>query len=370
MGPQAKIRPQDDVRRLQKAVRDKLLPWFAEHQRDLPWRRNRTPYRVWISESMLAQTRVDTVIPYFRRFLKRFPSLKSLAEAPLDDVLKQWEGLGYYARARNLRKAAQMIVRDHRGRFPRTYEEILALPGVGPYTAAAIASLAFGLDHAVLDGNVIRVISRLIGFDEEITQPAAKRQLQQWADQLLVRGQAGACNEAMMELGAIWCTPSSPRCDECPLRRVCVAYQTNTVDRYPIRAAKKAVPHKEVGAAVIRNQAGEVLIAQRLESSMLGGLWEFPGGTQEPGETMPDCVARELKEEMDIELDVGDRLMIVRHAYSHFTIALHVYWATIRSGTPRTLQCADFRWCPIDKLSQYAFSRADLHIVERLLLTD
>lgn len=356
-----------DLRRLRSAVRQKLLPWFAMHQRDLPWRRRRTPYRVWISESMLAQTRVDTVIPYYRRFLKRFPSLKSLATASLDDVLKQWEGLGYYTRARNLRKAAQIIVNHHQGRFPRTYEDILALPGIGPYTAAAVASLAFGLDYAVLDGNVIRVLSRLSGYGEDSSRPVARRQLQQLADQMLVEGRAGEFNEAMMELGAICCLPKAPLCAQCPFKSFCVAFRTNSIDQFPAHKSKKRVPHKEVGAAVIRNGKGQVLIAQRMESSMLGGLWEFPGGTQEPGESMPDCVARELKEEMDIDLNVGDRLMVVRHAYSHFTIALHVYWATIRSGKPRALQCADFRWCTIDELTQYAFSRADLHVVECLL---
>ncbi len=354
------------LRALQTVIQARLLPWFATHQRDLPWRRNRTPYRVWISEAMLAQTRVDTVIPYFRRFMKRFPSLRALATAPLDDVLKQWEGLGYYSRARNLHKAAQMIQEHYRGRFPRTYADIHALPGVGPYTAAAIASLAFNLDHAVLDGNVIRVLCRLTGFDQDPSRQKTKQGLQSLADRLLVPGQAGTCNEAMMELGAICCTPSSPTCKQCPLQSVCVAFRTDTVDQLPVPRPKKAVPHKEVGAAVVRDDKGHVLIAQRLATSMLGGLWEFPGGTQEPNETMPECVARELKEELDIDIDVGDRLMIVRHAYSHFTIALHVYWATIRSGTPCPIECADVRWCTIDELRTYAFSRADLHIVDRL----
>ncbi len=353
-------------RELQRAVRSRLLPWFEAHRRDLPWRRQRTPYRVWISESMLVQTRVDQVIGYYKRFMKRFPSIRALAEAPAGDVLKQWEGLGYYARARNLHKAAQYIVNELNGRFPRDYDSIKALPGIGPYMAAAIASLAFNQDHAVLDGNVIRVLSRLTAFEDDTSTGPARRDLQALAQYLLVEGQAGTYNEAMMELGALVCTPRQPKCDICPLRLRCAAYAQGDVTAYPRRRPKRKVPHKEVGAAVVVNRKGQVLIAQRLDNAMLGGLWEFPGGTQEPDETMPECVARELKEELGIKIQVGDRLMIVKHAYSHFTIALHVYMARILSGRPRPIHCADYRWCTIDELDRYAFSRADLHVVDRL----
>ena len=357
---------QPDEATLRAAVRRRLLPWFGRHQRDLPWRRNRTPYRVWLSEAMLHQTRVDQALPYYRRFLRRFPSIRSLATAPLADVLKMWEGLGYYSRARNLQKAAQCIVQDHRGRFPKDYDAILALPGIGPYTAAAIASLAFNQDYAVLDGNVIRVLARLLGYERVVDSTTAKKELQAWADTLLPPGRAGAYNEAMMELGATCCVPRRPSCGRCPLRTVCVAYQQGRPEDYPVRALRKAVPHKEVGAAVVVNQRGQVLIAQRRETAMLGGLWEFPGGTQEDGETMPDCIARELKEELDIAVEVGEPLIIVRHAYSHFTIRLHVHWARIKSGVPRPVECAAVQWCAVQDLGDYAFSRADLHVVERL----
>jgi len=289
-----------------------------------------------------------------------------LATAPLQEVLKCWEGLGYYARARNLHKTAQYLVEHHRGRFPRTYEGLLALPGIGPYTAAAVASLAFNQDHAVLDGNVIRVLSRWTANDADVRRPATRRDLQALADRLLVQGDAARFNEAMMELGALVCTPRRPDCGNCPMRRVCAAYQAGEPEAYPRKARKAKVPHKEVGAAVVVNAKGEVLIAQRQTGAMLGGLWEFPGGGQEPDETMETCVARELKEELGIEITVGEPLMIVRHAYSHFTISLHVYWARIQKGRPRPIHCADFRWVKIGNLRDYPFSRADLHIVERL----
>ncbi|RKX38081.1 MAG: A/G-specific adenine glycosylase, partial [Verrucomicrobia bacterium] len=252
------------------AVESKLLPWFTANQRAMPWRNNRTPYRVWISELMLQQTRVDQVIPYFNRFMKRFPSLKSLAAASQEDVLKQWEGLGYYSRARNLHKAAQIIATNHKGRFPNTAEEIIKLPGIGSYTAAAIGSLAFNLDLAVLDGNVIRVLSRLFAYTKDTRSTAAKKELQQLADNLLVKGNAGNFNEAMMELGATVCLPKNPQCDDCPMSRVCLGHKSDRPTDYPVKAPKKKVPHIVVGAAVVTNRKGEVLIAQRRDKDMLG----------------------------------------------------------------------------------------------------
>ena len=355
-----------NTRLLRRSIRDRLLPWFLRNQRDLPWRHNRTPYRVWIAELMLTQTRVDTVIPYYRRFMRRFPSMKSLAEAPQQDLLKLWEGLGYYARARNAHRAAQHIVQQLNGRFPRDINDIRALPGVGPYTAAAVASLAFNQEYAVLDGNVIRVLSRLVAYPGEAQATATRRELQALADQLLVPGHAAAYNEAMMELGALCCTPRNPLCAGCPLRTVCAAYGAGNPTAYPRRRATARVPHKEVGAAVVANRAGAVLIAQRLETAMLGGLWEFPGGTLEPGETMPECIRRELQEELGVEITVGERIMVVKHAYSHFTIALHVHAARIKQGRPRAIECADFRWVPISDLRRFPFSRADLHVVDKL----
>ncbi|HPF98717.1 MAG TPA: A/G-specific adenine glycosylase [Kiritimatiellia bacterium] len=349
-----------------RAFRRDLASWFARHRRSLPWRTRRTPYRVWISELMLQQTRVEQVIPYFRRFMKRFPSVVSLAEAPRQDVLKLWEGLGYYARARRAQDTARYLVREAGGRFPETAEGLLALPGIGPYTAAAVGSLALGLDMAVVDGNVIRVLSRVMAYRGDARSPAARRQFQRWAEDLIVPGRAGESNEAVMELGALCCTPRNPQCPICPLRRVCKAHALGRATAFPVQAPRGKVPHKVVGAGVVIGRGRRVLIAQRKESSMLGGLWEFPGGTREPGETMPQCIARELKEEMGISVMVGPHLVTVPHAYSHFTIELHTYWAKIRSGRPKTIHCADFAWVKPAELRKYPFSRADLEIVQCL----
>jgi A/G-specific adenine glycosylase len=343
-----------------------LVSWFERCRRSFPWRTNRTPYRVWISELMLQQTRADTVAPYFQRFMKRFPSLHALARAPRQDVLKLWEGLGYYARARNAHDAAKFLVGHFRGKFPRTRDGLLSLPGIGAYTAAAIGSLALGLDLAVVDGNVARVLSRVMAYDGNAASSVGKKLLQSWADGMLIPGKAGLSNESLMELGALVCAPRNPACHECPLRGVCKAFAGGKPERYPVQRKKAKVPHKIVGAGVVIGRAGRILIAQRKEASMLGGLWEFPGGTLEKGETMPECIRRELKEELGIETDVGQRLLVVYHAYSHFTIDLHAHWARIVKGRPRAIHCADFAWVRRGEMKKYPFSKADLQIVECL----
>jgi A/G-specific adenine glycosylase len=371
--------------RIKTAVEDLLLPWFAANRRDLPWRRNRTPYRVWVAEIMLQQTRVDTVIDYYKRWMKAFPSWRALARAPQADVLKAWEGLGYYSRARNLHAASKIVCDEFNGRlknvdavspprFPASANAVRTprlhflkqFPGIGDYTAAAIASLAFNEDAAVVDGNVIRVLSRLFAYGGDTKNAAGKKKMQAWADELLVKGRAGEYNEAMMELGALVCVPAAPKCADCPLQSVCDAFAKGEPDVYPVMKKKKKVPHITVGAAVTGNRKGEVLIAQRLEGDMLGGLWEFPGGKLESDETIEECIARELKEELGINVDVGDFLMTVKHAYSHFTMTMHVYYTKIVSGRPRPIHCADYKWVKIPDLSAYAYSKADLQVVTRL----
>jgi A/G-specific adenine glycosylase len=344
----------------------RLLPWFAENRRDLPWRRNRTPYRVWVAEIMLQQTRVDTVIDYYRRWMKAFPSWKALAAAPQSDVLKCWEGLGYYSRARNLHTAARSICDTFHGRAPGTATELRSMPGIGPYTAAAIASLAFNENAAVVDGNEIRVLSRLFAFGGDTKSAAGKKRMQAWADELLVKGLAGEFNEAMMELGALVCLPKNPKCAGCPLQNVCDALAKGSSSKFPVVEKKAKVPHITVGAAVTVNRKGEVLIAQRRQNDMLGGLWEFPGGKQEPGETIEECIARELYEELGIKTVVGEHVMIVNHAYSHFTMTMHVHQARIISGRPRPIHCADYVWVKVPNLGKYAYSKADLQVVAQL----
>lgn len=351
---------------LVRAVRGPLLNWFERHQRPMPWRQHRTPYRVWISELMLQQTRVDQVIPYFERFMDRFPDVQALADAPLDEVLKRWEGLGYYARARNAHAAAR-VVRDRcAGRFPDSVDGLTQLPGIGSYTAAAVASLAFGRDAAVVDGNVVRVISRLLAWALPGRSASSIRSVQTVVDRLLPKGRAGLFNEAMMELGATVCTPRQPNCRLCPLRRVCAGFREGDPLRFPTAMPKVAIPHRQVGAAVILGRDQRILIAKRKAESMLGGLWEFPGGGVESGESVADCIRRELHEELGLSARIGPHLITVRHAFSHFTMDLHVHWARIIRGRPRALGCDEIRWVRREELIQYAFPRADQRVLDEL----
>ena len=340
-----------------------LLAWFARHRRDLPWRRRRTAYRVWVSENMLQQTRIDQAMPYFHRFMAQFPTLAALAGAERQAVLKVWEGLGYYSRAVRMQETARYLMRERGGRFPRTYEGLLALPGIGPYSAAAIASLAFGLDHAVLDGNVIRVMARVLALPEVTDLPRTRRGLQATLDRLLPRGRAGEFNEAIMELGALVCLPARPDCGSCPLAQVCRGRAEGEPTRYPVRKAKKKLPHRHVGAGVIIDDRGRVLIARRHEDDMLGGMWEFPGGGVEEGETLPECIRRELKEELDLDVRVGPHLVTVRHTFSHFRMDLHAYWVRVTGGRPRALGCDGWKWVPRDKLDAFPFPKADQKIL-------
>jgi A/G-specific adenine glycosylase len=350
----------------------RLLAWFAVEARNLPWRRGglsqsvRAPYRVWLAEVMLQQTQVDTVVPYYERFLARFPTVAALAEAPLEEVLKLWEGLGYYARARNLHTAARQILTQHGGQIPDTFETLLALPGVGRYTAGAVASIAFGQDVPAVDGNVRRVLARVFAIREDVSRPAAQRKLEALAAELLPLGQAGAFNEALMELGATTCTPRAPKCDCCPLRNLCQARATGEQEALPVKRPRKRTPHYDVAAAVTIDDLGRILVAQRNADDMLGGLWEFPGGKCEDGETLPECLAREMREELGVEVEVGKKLTVVKHAYTHFRITLHAFRCRVVSGEPRCLDCAAFRWASPAELDALPMSVADRKIARVL----
>jgi A/G-specific adenine glycosylase len=348
----------------QAALPNRLLTWFDAHARDLPWRQQRTPYRVWVAEVMLQQTQVGTVVPYYERFLARFPSLEALAAASQEEVLKVWEGLGYYARARRLHAAAQELAAQARD-VPDTFDELLALPGVGRYTAGAIASLAFGHPVPAVDGNARRVLSRVFAVREDVTRSAVKREIEALATALLPPERAGAFNEALIELGATVCTPRTPACRRCPLRELCRAYATGEQEMLPQKSRRRPVPHHDVTAAVTLRD-DHVLIAQRNASDMLGGLWEFPGGKCEDGESLPDCLMREMREELGVKVTVSDHLITVEHAYSHFRITLHAFRCRLREGPLRCLDCADFRWVLPSELDALPMSVVDRKIAAAL----
>jgi A/G-specific adenine glycosylase len=345
---------------------ERLLGWFAANARDLPWRRNRTPYRVWISEVMLQQTQVATVEPYYECFLDRFPTVEALANASLQEVLKVWEGLGYYARARYLHAAAGQLVSANGGDLPARFDDLKALPGIGTYTAGAIASIAFGQKVPAVDGNARRVLCRLFGIQHDVTRSATKRELEQLAAALLPEEQPGAFNEALIELGATTCTPQAPSCGRCPIDEHCWAYAEGKQEALPVRRSRRQIPHYDVAAAVTLRDDGAVLVAQRNTDAMLGGLWEFPGGKCEDGETLAECLAREMYEELGVEVEVRDPVMVVPHAYTHFRITLHAFWCRLRSGEPRCLDCAAFRWVNPQDLDELPMSRVDRKVAHSL----
>jgi len=344
----------------------RLLDWFARSARDLPWRRGRTPYRAWVAEVMLQQTRVETVVPYYERFLARFPTVQALAEASLEEALKAWEGLGYYARARHLHAAARQVVAAHDGQLPATFEGLSALPGMGRYIAGAVASIACGQDVAAVDGNARRVLCRAFAVREDVTRPGTQRALEALATGLLPPGQAGAFNEALMELGATVCTPRAPGCDRCPLGELCQARAQGDPEMLPVRSPRRRIPHYDVAAAVITCADGRLLVAQRKAGDMLGGLWEFPGGKREEGETLAECLAREIREELGVEVQVGEQVAVVKHAYTHFRMTLYAFHCCLVAGEPRCLDCAAFRWVTLAELDALPMSVADRKIAQSL----
>lgn len=353
------------AQRSQRAFRRALLCWFRANARDLPWRRTRNPYRIWLSEIMLQQTRVEAVLPYYRRFLRALPTVRRLAGAREDTVLKLWEGLGYYSRARNLRAAAKIIIVEHKGRFPRSHEAILRLPGIGRYTAGAIASIAFGRQTAVVDGNVKRVLARLCAIEDPVDEAAVVERMWGLAEALVPARHPGDWNQALMELGARICTPRGPQCPVCPVQGVCLARKQGRANVLPRRRPRKPVPHYDIVAGVIERD-GRVLIGRRPAKGLLGGLWEFPGGKREPGETDEAALSREIHEELGLKVAVEAPIATVEHAYSHFAITLRLYGCRVRSGHVRRRYHTAVRWVTPNSLRRFAFPAANYKCMDQV----
>ncbi|MDZ7269818.1 MAG: A/G-specific adenine glycosylase [candidate division KSB1 bacterium] len=349
-----------------RALQHKLLHWYAAAQRDLPWRRQRDPYAIWVAEVMLQQTQTAKVVAYYDPFLQRFPTLTALARAPLDDVLKAWEGMGYYARARHLHRAAQYVHEAWQGELPRDYDGLLQIPGIGPYTAAAIASIAFNRDQAVVDGNVERVLSRLFQVTLPPREPPGKKLFRALAQALLKAGRARDWNQAMMELGALVCTPRRPACGQCPAKNYCCAYNhLHDPAQLPARRRKPPLPHHHLAVALVWKR-GRVLINQRPARGLLGGLWEFPNTALQQGERHATALRRALRRQLVIEVKVGKSLMTIEHGYTHFRATLHVYHCAYLRGQPQALACQRWKWVAPGDLHQYAFSTANRRIIAAL----
>ena len=340
--------PTDPVlRRQAPVIRRRLLHWYDVHQRPLPWRKTRNPYRIWVSEIMLQQTRVQAVIPYYEKFLRRFPSVQAVASADEEELLAHWSGLGHYSRARNLQKAAQVIVKQHQGRFPRDAAEALALPGIGTYTAAAVLSIAYRVPLPVVDGNVARVLSRLFALSADIRSNSGKQSLLQIAGLLLARRRAGEFNQALMELGATICLPRNPKCDLCPLRKNCVAHARNETANFPITLHKTKPAARRFKAALILDDGKCLLIRRPAAAQWMQGFWELP--MQE--ETV-QADSRKGRLEADTDplsedgIQMDELLGNVQHTITTNQLSVAVYRATLQRPANPPLE----RWVPVRRI--------------------
>jgi len=346
--------------------RRSLLGWYRKNHRQLPWRDTDDPYLIWVSEVMLQQTQVKTVIPYYLRFVAAFPSVNDLAASSQQAVLKLWEGLGYYARARNLHRAAKQVSTDFAGRIPDELEAIKQLPGVGDYIAAAVLSIAYNRAHPVVDGNVKRVLARLLQIDLPVNRPTHHRRFYRTASDFISLTQPGLFNQGMMELGALVCKPRRPDCAECPVDAACLSYRNDQVEFYPKRAKRPPVPTHHLAIGIIcRND--KVLITRRKPDGLLGGLWEFPGGKLKTGETAEAACMREILEEVNLSVDVLRPLTRISHAYTHFKILADVFICRSVKGRIRLRGPTDYRWISLEEIHRFPFPKANHKFIPLLL---
>jgi A/G-specific adenine glycosylase len=345
-----------------------LLDWFAAHARDLPWRRTYDPYQVWISEVMLQQTQMDRVVGYFQRWMAEFPDVRVLAKAQEDKVLAAWEGLGYYTRARNLLRAARYVMDNLSGILPRDHAGWLALPGVGPYTAAAVCAIAYNQPHAVVDANVSRVLARIFDLDAPVRQRAAATFIAEQALTLTPPGQARHFSQALMELGALICLPRRPRCSSCPLHDVCEARRLDIVLERPVPAKAVTYIPIDVATGVLMAQ-GLIYIQKRPATGVWAGLWEFPGGTIEGAETPEQTLIREYMEETGFAVNDLRKLAVVRHGYTKYRVALHCYRCRLdddQPNPPPILTAAqEYRWVHPDELNHFAFPAGHRKLIDQ-----
>jgi len=347
-------------------IRNALTGWYNKNCRKLPWRKTDDPYFIWVSEIMLQQTQVNTVIPYYQRFIHQFPAVKHLAAADLQQVLKLWEGLGYYARARNFHKAVQMVMTIHDGRVPDTLDAFKALPGVGDYISAAVLSIAFNRPLAVVDGNVKRVLARLFEIDTPVNHSSSAKLFQSIAGVLLNQNDPGTFNQAVMELGALVCKPSSPACGACPLTEMCLAHQHQSIDKYPIKLKKAAIPEHRISVGVIFKNKN-VLIIRRPENGLLGGLWEFPGGRMVKNETPEHACIREINEKVNLNVAISSKLTRISHAYTHFKIEADIFICDYESGRVRLNGPAAHKWVGLERLDKFPFHKSNQKFLSTLI---
>jgi len=336
-----------------------LIDWYQKNKRNLPWRGEKEAYRVWVSEIMLQQTRVETVIPYYGRWLQKFPMVRDLAQASEETVILLWEGLGYYARVRNMHNTAKILVEQYEGIFPHSSEALRKLPGIGDYTANAIASICFHIPVIALDANGKRIFARLLDLDQPVSTNQTKKKIEQFATNLLEKVDAGDFNQAIMDLGSSICVSLEPQCRNCPLPSFCGAYKQNTQSLRPVLKQKKAIPFYQVVAAAISDEGGRYLLAKRPKGGMLPGLWEFPGGKVESGEDDPAALRREIREELDTTISVGTLIGSYRHAYTHFRVEVRAYRCGLDGAMPQALEAQELVWVKCEEMARFAMGKVD-----------
>ena len=330
----------------------------------MPWRDNPVPYHVWIAEIMAQQTRLETMLPYYQRWLERFPNIEALASADLQDALVLWEGLGYYQRARNLHAAALEVVEHHGGQLPESSEVLRKLPGIGPYTAGAIASVAFGLDEPAVDGNAIRVLSRLFDIQHELNSSAGKRAFWEAARQILPSGQASDFNQGLMDLGARVCLPRNPRCETCPLKTDCEAFKLGIQDLRPVRKTSAELPLRHY-VSLVSHRGDKVRLQQRPQDALLGGMWEFPNIEADP-DLDEGQVLRLIRKEWGLSLNALRPLMEITHTYSHFQANVRAFIAELPSQIAESSALGPGDWVQIEDLDQRPMGKIDRSIANRL----
>ncbi|MBU1686420.1 MAG: A/G-specific adenine glycosylase [Proteobacteria bacterium] len=349
-------------------VTKKLLDWFRGHHRHLPWRESYNPYQVWISEIMLQQTQMDRVVPFFVRWQERFPDVMAIAEADPAELNKYWEGLGYYSRVRNIRKCAEVILRDHGGLLPDTHQALLALPGIGEYTAAAIMSIAFQADYVVVDGNVKRLFCRLFDLDQPVKEPAVHEFCRQKGLELLPKGGAREYNQALMELGALVCRPGQPDCGICPLVDSCLSLARGTVPQRPIPSRPQSLIPMNLVVAVILCE-GLIYIRQRPTTGRWGNLWEFPGGEMAAGETPRQTLSRAVGADPGFIVKNVKVVGRFQTSFTKYRIVLRGYSCELPGPLPQGIfaRSQNSRWLPLAELDQYAYPSAHRQLLNHLL---
>jgi A/G-specific adenine glycosylase len=366
-GPKAKAAvPLPDAKLVRTTQRD-LVAWFVRHKRDLPWRRTNDPYAIWVSEIMLQQTQVATVLDYYRRWMKRFPTVAELARADEADVLHAWQGLGYYSRARTLKRAATLVVQDHQGQLPDNVESLLTLPGVGPYSAGAIASIAYGRRAPLVDGNVIRVLCRYLGLRGDPAKSPLKTGLWAIAERLLPESDAGTFNQALMELGATRCTPKSPLCGECPLSKNCVAKRSDLTGELPELAKRPKVTRERHVAAVIERRGRFLLVQRSAEASRWASMWQFPNVVAKPKEAIESAASRAALEQTGLEVATEQALSPIVHSVTRYRITLEPLRCRSESGRPRPgANLQQLRWFEPRQFASVPLPSAHQQIVRHL----